>query len=224
MNASLDTNVIIHLLEANQEEILFSRFNKLYVHEFIRSIELQRHASENILKRFDDYVKDKKFKLISSEDMKKLGVKTIFEEYIKENKLLYDPQDFGEAYAIALAETLGLVSVVSDDIKKGGPHYLLLHTTNGNIIPLAFYELLLLDFLEGKINEDEFIYKFNIINDTLKIPMNLKRKVREFIDRFNKSSSYDRDKKFINSLLKHTKTSFNYRIRILINKINSTKI
>lgn len=219
MNASLDTNVIIHLLEANQEEILFNRFDELYVHEFIRNIELQKHASEDILKRFDGYVKNKKFKIISSENIKELGVKRIFEEHIKENKLLYDPQDFGEAYAIALAETLGLVSVVSDDIKKGGPHYYLLHTTNGSIIPLAFYELLLLDFLEEKINEDEFINKFNIINDTFKAPMNIKRKIREFIDRFNQPLSYDRDKRFIDHLLKHTKTSFTYRIRLLIKKI-----
>lgn len=44
MEASLDTNVIIHLYKANFQHILFDRFKKLKVYEFIRIQELKRHA------------------------------------------------------------------------------------------------------------------------------------------------------------------------------------
>ena len=41
MNASLDTNVIIHLYKANLQSVLFGRFKKLKVYEFIRMHEMQ---------------------------------------------------------------------------------------------------------------------------------------------------------------------------------------
>jgi hypothetical protein len=37
MEASLDTNVIIHLYKANLQSVLFYRFGKLKVYEFIRN-------------------------------------------------------------------------------------------------------------------------------------------------------------------------------------------
>jgi len=44
MDASLDTNVIIHLYNANHQSILFDRFDKLKVYEFIRNHEMKNHA------------------------------------------------------------------------------------------------------------------------------------------------------------------------------------
>jgi hypothetical protein len=40
MDASLDTNVIIHLYKANLQSVLFNRFEKLKVYEFIRNHEI----------------------------------------------------------------------------------------------------------------------------------------------------------------------------------------
>ena len=56
MNASLDTNVIIHLYNADFQDVLFDRFDKLIVYQFIRHQELKRHASQDLLKEFDDQI------------------------------------------------------------------------------------------------------------------------------------------------------------------------
>ncbi|ACV62323.1 hypothetical protein Dtox_1456 [Desulfofarcimen acetoxidans DSM 771] len=45
MEVSLDTNVIIHLYKANLQNILFNRFEKLKVYEFIRYHEMVNHAT-----------------------------------------------------------------------------------------------------------------------------------------------------------------------------------
>ncbi len=44
MEASLDTNVIIHLYKAGFQSVLFRRFHKLKVYEFIRTKEMVNHA------------------------------------------------------------------------------------------------------------------------------------------------------------------------------------
>lgn len=46
MDASLDTNVIIHLYKANFQAILFNRFKKLKVYEFIRYQKLSTYLSK----------------------------------------------------------------------------------------------------------------------------------------------------------------------------------
>ncbi|PPK43231.1 hypothetical protein [Clostridium algidicarnis] len=53
MEASLDTNVIIHLYKANHQDILFRRFKKLKVYTFIRYTEMKNHASIDIINLFD---------------------------------------------------------------------------------------------------------------------------------------------------------------------------
>ncbi len=53
MDASLDTNVIMHLYKANLQDVLFNRFEKLKVYEFIRNQELKKHAGPEILDIFD---------------------------------------------------------------------------------------------------------------------------------------------------------------------------
>lgn len=35
MDVSLDTDITIHLYQADREELLFKYFDKLYMHEFI---------------------------------------------------------------------------------------------------------------------------------------------------------------------------------------------
>ena len=58
MDASLDTNIIIHLYNANYQSILFDRFEKVKVYEFIRNHEMENHASSAVIELFDkDYFK-----------------------------------------------------------------------------------------------------------------------------------------------------------------------
>lgn len=45
MEASLDTNVIIHMYNANYQPILFNRFEKLKVYEFIRYHEMENRLA-----------------------------------------------------------------------------------------------------------------------------------------------------------------------------------
>ena len=53
MRASLDTNVIIHLYQANQEHILFDFFEDgVIIYEQIRNVELQNHG-QSVVERID---------------------------------------------------------------------------------------------------------------------------------------------------------------------------
>jgi predicted nucleic acid-binding protein len=71
MDASLDTNVIIHLYKANLQTILFNRFKKLKVYEFIRNTELEKHAEQNVIDQFDLDVEDGKIEIVTKQISKK---------------------------------------------------------------------------------------------------------------------------------------------------------
>ena len=113
MKASLDTNVIIHLYKANLSNLLFERFEELLVYSFIREKELNKHADTQILKAFDDNVAHGKIKLIDDSYLRKIRMYEKFIEHVNDNKLIYEASDLGEVYAIALARTLGAISVVT---------------------------------------------------------------------------------------------------------------
>ena len=149
MDASLDTNVVIHLYNADLQNILFTRFNKIKVYEFIRTQELERHADRGVLKLFDDDVRNGKIVLISDEYLKEIGMFVVFQSHIKDAKILYNGSDLGEVYAISMAKTLGCLCLVTDDIKEYGPHFTLMRTPDSEVMPFAFYELLFLDYLEN---------------------------------------------------------------------------
>ena len=51
----------------------------------------------------------------------KSGIGNVFEDHVRENRLIYEPGDLGEIYAIALAKTLGLTILITDDIKVDIP-------------------------------------------------------------------------------------------------------
>lgn len=56
MDASLDTNVIIHLYNADFQDLLFNRFEKLKVYEFIRTQELKKHADAEYINENPGFV------------------------------------------------------------------------------------------------------------------------------------------------------------------------
>ena len=106
--------------------------------------------------------------------------------------------DLGEVYAIALAKTLGCISLVTDDIKEYGPHYTLMRIPDSDVIPFAFYEILFLDYLEEVIAEDELVERFNIICDLSELRMNLTSKLRGFLKRFWIDPYSDSEKEWMN--------------------------
>ena len=56
----------------------------------------------------------------------------------------------GEVYAISLAQTIAY-SLVTDDIKQGGPYMSLLQF-NDDIMPFTFADILILRYLVGTVD------------------------------------------------------------------------
>ncbi|MDD4778801.1 MAG: hypothetical protein PHV53_11010 [Fermentimonas sp.] len=184
MKATLDTNVIIHLYDAGLEGVLYSSFDEIYVYEYIIETELENHGSAKTIEAVRKDIANGKIVIITKSDLLEKGVWNIFNDSVRENRLVYEPGDLGEIYAIALAKTLGLMVLVTDDIKQYGPHYSLMHDVYVEVIPLAFYELFFLNFLEEKITAIEYILYFEKVNSLLERPQRLRRCVNNFDTRF----------------------------------------
>lgn len=126
MRASLDTNVIIHFYRAGLQEILFDFFEEgVFIYEQIRKIELVNHAAD-LLDIIDADIMSGRLEVYTDEKLKEKAVYRIFLENVNDNRMLYGSGDLGEVYAISLAQTLGAYSLVTDDIKQGGPYMSLL--------------------------------------------------------------------------------------------------
>lgn len=166
MDASLDTNVIMHLYGVDLQGILFSRFEKLKVYAFIRSGELARNASPKIIQAFDKDVEAERIEIITDEYLKLIGMYPVFKGHVDEMRILYNPGDLGEVYAIAMAKTLGCMCLVTDDIKEYGPHYTLMRIEDSEVMPFTFYELLFLDYLEQGLTDEELYDRFKKICDS----------------------------------------------------------
>ena len=202
MNASLDTNVIIHLYKAGLQNILFERFDNVYVYEFIRSLEMENHASDDIIKQFDKDVELKKIQLVTDVYLKDIGMYPIFHRHVKDQRILYQGGDLGEVYAISMAKTIGCICLVTDDIKEYGPHYTLMRTPDSDVIPFAFFELLLLDYLENKCTEQELFKNFEEICISANMSWNFESKVKGFLKRFYNDPYTDSEKEWMEMFCK----------------------
>ena len=215
MNASLDTNVIIHLYKADFESIMFDRFQKLFVYEYIRNHEMVNHAEPEIIKRFDNDVENGKIELITNEYLKNINMYSVFLQQVKEHRILFEGSDLGEVYAISLAKTLGCMCLVTDDIKERGPHYTLMRIPDSDVIPFAFYEIIFLDYLEGKISEEDLVATFDSICKLSGMQFNLKSKLRIFIKRFWNDPFTESEKEWMVDFCKEKKISASERMGIL---------
>lgn len=84
MEASLDTNVIIHLYQAGLQAILFQRLEKLKVYKFIRDHEMENHAATEIKEKFDSDVEAGKIDLITDDYLKRIGMYQCFQRHVKD--------------------------------------------------------------------------------------------------------------------------------------------
>ena len=185
MRASLDTNVIIHLYRANMQSILFDVFKDgLFIYEQIRNIELERHG-KTVLATVDADIASGKIELYTNAKLKEQGVYRMFENNVKENRLLYMSGDLGEVYAISLAQTIGAYSLVTDDIKQGGPYMSLIHL-DYDVKPFTFADILILRYLLGLGDAQETIQNFDIVNETSDLNWSFKSQLAKFIRRFVK--------------------------------------
>lgn len=217
MDASLDTNVIIHLYNANCQSIIFDRFKTVKVYEFIRNHEMQNHASPEVIDLFDKDVQAGKIELITYDYLKGIDMHNVFNYHVGDLRILFENGDLGEVYAIAMAKVLGCISLVTNDIKEYGPHYMLMRIPDSDVIPFAFYEILFLDYLEGLITEKELENQFDIICDVSGFRMGFSSKVRSFIRRFWSDPYTDNEKDWMNSFC----STNNINAKQRLGKLNS---
>lgn len=187
MRASLDTNVVIHFYRANLQDILFDFFDEgVFIYEQIRNIELEHHG-QDILEKVDSDIAAGKIELYTDQRLRELAVFKIFENNVNENKNLYGSGDLGEVYAISLAQTLGAYSLVTDDIKQGGPYMSLLQFED-EIMPFTFADVLIIRYLLGMVDEKQTVNDFEMINCASELNWAFRSQVVKFVKRFFKES------------------------------------
>ncbi len=212
MDASLDTNVIIHLYKANCQSILFDRFKNTRVYEFIRNHEMENHASPEIIDLFDKDVEAGRIEIITYDYLKSIDMHNIFNYHVGDLRTLFENGDLGEVCAIAMAKVLGCISLVTDDIKEHGPHYMLMRIPDSDVIPFAFYEILFLNYLEGLITEEELENQLKTICYVSGFRIELSSKVKFFIKRFWLDPYTDNEKNWMGLFC--TKKNINAKKRL----------
>lgn len=219
MEASLDTNVIIHLYMANLQSVLFNRFEKLRVYEFIRNHEMKNHAKPEIIDLFDKDVEAGRIEIITNEFLRSIGMYQVFLRHVKDFRILFEGGDLGEVYAIAMAKTLGCICIITDDIKERGPHYTLMRIPDSEVIPFAFFEVLLLDYLERKITEKDLMDSYNCICELSGLTWNFQSKLKGFIRRFWSDPYTKSEKSWMNGFCKEKGINAKERMQELLNYI-----
>ena len=200
MKASLDTNAIIHFYRAELQNILFDFFDEgVFIYEQIRRIELRNHA-EDLLPMIDEDIISGKIEVYTKEKLKSLAVFNIFERNVKENRLLYGSGDLGEVYAISLVQTIGAFSLITDDIKQGGPYMSLLQFED-DIMPFTFADVFILRYLTGASDEYQTVEDFNAVNTASDLNWSFKGQISKFIRRFWKEPYKEADRQWMQRLV-----------------------
>lgn len=200
MRASLDTNVIIHFYRAGLQEILFDFFEEgVFIYEQIRKIELVNHAAD-LLDIIDADIMSGRLEVYTDEKLKEKAVYRIFLENVNDNRMLYGSGDLGEVYAISLAQTLGAYSLVTDDIKQGGPYISLLQFDD-DVMPFTFADVLILRYLIGTVDEFQTVQDFNTINLVSDMNWTFRSQVTKFIKRFWSDPYRNEDQTWIQTLV-----------------------
>lgn len=193
----MDTNVIIHLYRSGKKQILFQRFaDGIYIYEQIRYVELENHG-QDILEELDGDIADGKIILITNEWLKDQGVLSLFNRRVQEHRLLYNSGDLGEVYAISAAEILGAYSLITDDIKQGGPYMSLLQFDDNEIMPFTVVDVLLLNYLEGKTDAQETLDMFEATNSGAELNWNFRSHYIKFIKRFWREPYQEKEREWM---------------------------
>ena len=213
MDVSLDTDITIHLYNAGKENLLFGYFDTLYIHEFILEREIKNKSLE-IYKKIKQEIEKGKIINVTQRYLIDIGMKTIFEKQLWDIKELFD---FGEANAVALATTLGISALVTDDTKPFGPHETLLNEIIEDVMPFAFYELLYLEYLKSDDAFDEFVTSYDKINMLAypKRPMSFLSRIKRVISRFSNKRGVKRDVKWMMEFCERNAIIYKDKMQIL---------
>ena len=95
---------------------------------------------------------------------------------------------------------LGACSLVTDDMKQGGPYMSLLQFED-EVIPFNFADILILRYLEGGADENQTILDFKKINEESRMNWTLKSQLVKFYKRFYLDPFFN-DKEWINNYIK----------------------
>ena len=193
MDASLDTDIVVHLYKSGKKELLFSFCNKLYMHWYLLENEL-KGKSYSVYQEVVDDTCNGSIKIVTGLDLARMGVKNLFNRYMEEYEFLFDT---GEQYAVALAKTIGIAALLSDDTKRFGPHDMLVRGLVEGVIPFAFYELLFLKYIKTDMTPEEMLYEFEEVNANSmeKHPMNFRNRMLKTVRRFSKRFGEERDRR-----------------------------
>lgn len=214
MRASLDTNVIIHLYKAGLQSVLFDVFDEgVFIYEQIRSVELENHG-QDVLEDVDADITSGKIEIYTDKKLKDLAVYKIFENNFKENRLLYGIGDLGEVYAISLAQTIGAYSLVTDDIKQGGPYMSLLQFED-DVMPFTFADVLILRYLMGITDASQTVRDFDAVNKAADLDWAFRSQLSRFIRRFLKDPYREEDIAWIRELEKKYGIKLEEKLRTL---------
>jgi hypothetical protein len=197
MDASIDTDIVIHLYKSEKRDLLFSSFDKLYIHEYLVEKEM-KNKSYSVYTEFLLDVKSGKVEIITNKDLVSMGIKCLFDNYKNEYYYLFDQ---GELHAVALAKAMGIVAFTSDDTKEFGPHETLVKELIEDVIPFAFYELLFLKFLSSEMTIDEMYKSFEQVNlsSMSQRPLNFRSRMLSTVKRFTKKYGSERDLQWIDN-------------------------
>ena len=138
--------------------------------------------------------------MYTNESLKQQAVLKIFETNVNENKLLYGSGDLGEVYAISLAQTIGAYSLVTDDIKQGGPYMSLLQMEY-DIMPFTFADILILRYLMEDADAVQTMRDFNTVNEASDLQWSFRSQIIKFIKRFWKDPYKNEERKWMSKLV-----------------------
>lgn len=218
MRASLDTNVIIHLYRANMQNILFDIFKDgLFIYEQIRKVELEHHGKA-VLDAVDSDINTGKIELYTDSKLKEQGVYKIFENNVRENRLLYGTGDLGEVYAISLAQTIGAYSLVTDDTKQGGPYMSLLQL-DYDVKPFTFADILILRYLFGFVGAHQTVRDFDTVNESSDLNWSFRSQLVKFIKRFISDPYKEEEKEWFKQLTKENSIGATTKFKALRNAL-----
>ncbi len=211
MNASLDTDVVIHLYRSGKKD-LFSMFDFLFIHEYLTEEELKRKSRIT----YDEVMADAAaglIKIITRQELSRLSIKGLFEQYLAEYKNLFDD---GEMHAIALAKAMGLVALVSDDTKQFGPHDTLVRGIITDVMPFSFYELLFLRYLNSELTTSELHGEFDIVVTKFERQMEFSGRIKTTIRRFIGKKAEKRDLEWFKSYCNEKQIDYRKKIDELL--------
>lgn len=191
LNASVDTDVIIHLYSSGKKGLLFTFFDKLFMHEYLFENEL-KYISKSVYEKLKVDLDKGLLEIITNKRLIEMGIKGLFEEYKRDYEYLFDQ---GELYAVSLAKAMGIAAFVSDDTKRHGPHETLVNELIEDVIPFAFYEILFHKFLLSEISLSEMQQEFEHVTSKSmrQYPMNFKKRMLKTVRRFSQKYGSKRD-------------------------------